>query len=55
MEKLIDIQHKNNKIETDYTQKLVSNDISIKNEMEDSNEEEFTDIDKNKHKNPNVW
>ncbi|CAI6343215.1 unnamed protein product [Macrosiphum euphorbiae] len=55
MEKLIDIQHKNNKIETDYTQQLVSNDISIKNEIEDNNEEEFTDIDKNKHKNPNVW
>jgi len=59
MEKHIDIQHKNIKIETDIIQQLVSNDVSIKNEMEDNNEEEFTDIeyniDKNKHKNTNFW
>jgi len=59
MEKHIDVQHKNIKIETDYIQKLVNNDVSIKNEMEDNNEEEFTDIgnniDKNKHKNTNFW
>eukprot|EP00102_Acyrthosiphon_pisum_P022797 XP_016660007.1 PREDICTED: zinc finger protein 62-like [Acyrthosiphon pisum] len=59
MEEHIDIQHKYIKIETDCIQQLVSNDIRIRNEMEDNNEEEFTDIgyniDKNKHKNTHFW
>jgi len=59
MKKHIDKQHKNIKIETDYIQQLEGSDVSIKNEIEDNNEEEFTDagynIEKNKHKNTHFW